>query len=256
MQQQPVLPPLILLHGFLGSSRDWKLLQQELPEDIRIITPDLPGFGTNKAPAGEKHYSLRGYMDCVLEVINSLSEKPVICGYSMGGRVALGLCKQYPELLKGVVIISSGAGIENEEERRKRRETDERLIRLAETMQPENFLTFWYNQELFSTLPLFTDMKQFIAGRKENYYLPGIAASLRFFGQGVMPYLGSSEEKIKLPALLIAGEKDIKYTASMQELKNVFATAEYKEVQGVSHALHLEKPEELATFVVSFLKNL
>ena len=37
--------PLVLVHGFLGSSKMWEPQIEYLKKEYRIITPDLPGFG-------------------------------------------------------------------------------------------------------------------------------------------------------------------------------------------------------------------
>ena len=40
--------PLVLVHGFLGSSKMWKPQIDFLKDHFRVITPDLPGFGKSK----------------------------------------------------------------------------------------------------------------------------------------------------------------------------------------------------------------
>ena len=37
--------PLVLVHGYLGSSEMWNLQKEFLSKDFRVITPALPGFG-------------------------------------------------------------------------------------------------------------------------------------------------------------------------------------------------------------------
>ena len=62
--------PLVLVHGFLGSSTMWKPQIDFFKDHFRIITPDLPGFGkSNKA---KSHNSIQSIANLL---INCLEEK-------------------------------------------------------------------------------------------------------------------------------------------------------------------------------------
>ena len=59
--------PLVLIHGFLGSSRMWELQIDFFKEYFRVITPDLPGFGkSNKA---KSHNSIQSIANLLLECL-------------------------------------------------------------------------------------------------------------------------------------------------------------------------------------------
>ena len=62
--------PLVLLHGFLGSSTMWKPQIDFFKDYFRVITPDLPGFGKSKN--AKPHNSIQSLSNLILE---SLEEK-------------------------------------------------------------------------------------------------------------------------------------------------------------------------------------
>jgi len=64
--------PLVLVHGFLCSSRMWELQINFFKNYFRVITPDLPGFGkSNKA---ESHNSIESIANLIFaEFVNSLT---------------------------------------------------------------------------------------------------------------------------------------------------------------------------------------
>ena len=78
--------PLVLVHGFLGSSTMWKPQIDFLKDHFRVITPDLPGFGKSKK--AKPHNSIQSMSNLILDC---LEEKKVskfhLLGHSMGGMV-------------------------------------------------------------------------------------------------------------------------------------------------------------------------
>lgn len=96
-------PPLILLHGGTATSSMW---QPQLPlfvQHFRVITPDFRGHGKTDNPTGEFSYRLMA--DDVVGFIQALGlTKPLICGYSDGGQVALEMGMRYPGLAAALVV--------------------------------------------------------------------------------------------------------------------------------------------------------
>ena len=61
--------PLVLVHGFLGSSEMWRLQIGFFKKDYRVIAPALPGFGKSNSIASSN------LIECMAEVILNLLEK-------------------------------------------------------------------------------------------------------------------------------------------------------------------------------------
>ena len=85
--------PLVLVHGFLGSSVMWKAQIDFFKDNFRVITPDLPGYGkSNKA---KSHNSIQSMANLLLEC---LKEKKVdrfhLLGHSMGGMIVQEMAKK------------------------------------------------------------------------------------------------------------------------------------------------------------------
>jgi 2-succinyl-6-hydroxy-2,4-cyclohexadiene-1-carboxylate synthase len=83
----------------------------------------------------------------------------------------------------------------------------------------------------------------------------GLANSLRGFGSGVMPYLGSELAKLKIPVFLITGELDDKFTLINQNLKKLSPTTKHKLITSAGHNTHLEEPKKFIEAVNSFLSR-
>lgn len=98
------LSPLVILHGGGNSiSRTWDHVAAALADHFRVIVPDLRGNGESSwAP----EYSWQLLLDDVLKLMESLGvEQAVLCGHSMGGRVAYMLASQHPERVNCLVLV-------------------------------------------------------------------------------------------------------------------------------------------------------
>lgn len=96
-------PDLVILHGLLGSSRNWQGVGRVLGERMRVAALDLRNHG------GSPWQEESGYAAMVEDVVNWLrahAPHPVILlGHSLGGKVAMALSCQYPDLVRGLVVV-------------------------------------------------------------------------------------------------------------------------------------------------------
>src|SRR5690606_38311261 len=85
-------PTLVLLHGWGVNQGVWQSIRQRLPAAVSVLTPDLPGFGvTQQFP---QPYTL----DTVCQVLaEKIPDGSAVCGWSLGGLVALALATRYPK---------------------------------------------------------------------------------------------------------------------------------------------------------------
>src|SRR5258708_7458939 len=90
--------PLVLLHAFPLDGRMWLAQKDELAGSVRVIVPDLRGFGRSAelAPA----HSMGEYADDVAALLDTLGiDRATIVGLSMGGYIALALARLHPHRL-------------------------------------------------------------------------------------------------------------------------------------------------------------
>ena len=118
------MPPtsILALHGFTGRGSDWDLLRAALPGRT-WNAPDLPGHG----PAPELPADWPAHRRAIEKACTALPEKPVLTGYSMGGRLALRAALALPGKFSALVLIGASPGLETEAERAARRESDAAL---------------------------------------------------------------------------------------------------------------------------------
>jgi 2-succinyl-6-hydroxy-2,4-cyclohexadiene-1-carboxylate synthase len=254
---EPSKKTILLLHGFTGSANDWTDVFQKIDKRFNKIALDLIGHGKSNSPTSINYYVAESLVNQIEQVINYLKlEETILLGYSMGGRVALNFALTKPDLIKGLILESSSAGIKNEKERTARQTSDEELATYIENNRLEDFAAMWLDQELFGTLRRFSNdkLKRMKEERAKNSKT-GLANSLRGFGTGVMPYLGSELSNLKIPVFLITGELDDKFTQINQSLKKSIPSTKYKLITAAGHNTHLEEPKKFIEAVNSFLSR-
>lgn len=98
--------PLLLLHGGTLTASSWRAHGQAFAQHYRVIMPDSRGHGRTRNPAGALSYRLLA--DDMVAFVQALGlDKPLICGFSDGGQIALEIGMHYPALAKALVVIGA-----------------------------------------------------------------------------------------------------------------------------------------------------
>jgi 2-succinyl-6-hydroxy-2,4-cyclohexadiene-1-carboxylate synthase len=247
---------VLFLHGFMGSSADWRDVIAALGERAFCIAVDLPGHGSSLGLPPET-YTIEGATRAVIDTLDRLEvERPTVVGYSMGGRLALFLALRYPERCAGLFLESASPGLESEEERASRRAADEEKAKRLESGDFKEFLLEWYRQPLFATLARDEALlRQTIEARRRNDPVE-LARSLRGMGVGNQPSLWGELKDLAVPALAVAGDLDERYATISSRMASISPRIEPLVIPGVGHNVRAEAPTEYAALLRRFLDRL
>jgi 2-succinyl-6-hydroxy-2,4-cyclohexadiene-1-carboxylate synthase len=236
---------VVLLHGFAGTRHAWDLVADRLhPERYRPLALDLRGHGDAR---DERPITFDGI---AADVAAAAPERFVLCGYSLGGRVALHVALAHPERVSRLVLIASTAGIEDPELREERRAADERLAADTERGTIEEFAERWSRQPLFAGTPP-AAAAHWRADLLRNDPA-ALAAVLRGIGAGVMaPLWDRLAELDSMPVTIVAGERDGRYAAIGRRLAAALPGARLLVVPGAGHGLPREAPQAVAAAIAS-----
>jgi 2-succinyl-6-hydroxy-2,4-cyclohexadiene-1-carboxylate synthase len=252
----PENPDVLCLHGFMGSAGDWQDVATAIGDRAFCIAPDLPGHG-GSLNLTQNAYTMEGTARAVVRTLDELeTRRPVIVGYSMGGRLALYLALRYPERCAGLFLESASPGLGSSGERAARRDADEEKAKWLESVDFENFLRDWYRQPLFA--PLAREealLRRTIEARRRNDPSE-LARSLRGMGTGSQPSLWEDLESLAVPALAVAGELDGKYAGISSRMASISPKVEPVMIPGVGHNAHDEAPAEYVALLGRFLDRL
>ena len=252
---QPEQPTLLMLHGFLGCKEDWQEIASALSKTHYIITADLPGHGESIEGYSESDYTMAGCSELLASLLNSLKiDKCTPIGYSMGGRLALYFALHHADRCTALILESASPGLRTEQERADRCAHDLTIANRLSTLSLELFLDEWYAQPLFETLRNAAGFDVLLSRRRHNSPT-GLALSLKQMGTGAQPSLWAQLTDIKLPVLLMTGERDTKFTHIALNMAAALPDCSTVVIENAGHTIHFEAPDRYIAEVQRFLSE-
>lgn len=186
------------------------------------------------------------------------SPKPVVVGYSMGGRVALAALCHDPHPFGTLVLEAAGLGPLDAAERSAASDRDFRNAARLRAEGIEAFMDFWEELPLFATQHALPDtVRERIRAERLSNDPEALARSFEHAGQHAMPSRSrvlEALEKSGVPVLYLAGELDRKYR-SLSEDVAALPCAEVRVISGAGHDTHLENPSEFVRCLANFLES-
>jgi 2-succinyl-6-hydroxy-2,4-cyclohexadiene-1-carboxylate synthase len=236
--------PLVLVHGFTQTQAAWEPVAARLRAHWRLLRVDLPGHGGST--------DVRAGFAEAAGLVGECGGPAAYVGYSLGGRLCLRLALDRPQLVRALVLLGASPGIADPAARAERRATDEALAAGIERDGVAAFLDRWLAGPLFATLP---PARAGLPDRLANTPA-GLAAALRLLGAGAQAPLWDRLAGLRCPTLLVAGELDGKFAALAADMAAAIGPAAHRAlVPGAGHAVHLERPAELARLLDGFLTD-
>ncbi|MGY8848419.1 MAG: pimeloyl-ACP methyl ester esterase BioH [Burkholderiales bacterium] len=97
-------PDLVLLHGWAMHSGIWERVRSQLAQHFRLHLIDLPGHGASPTPWIHGPDALKNMTEMI---VDSLPENSIVCGWSLGGQIAMKLSLDMPERINKLILIST-----------------------------------------------------------------------------------------------------------------------------------------------------
>jgi 2-succinyl-6-hydroxy-2,4-cyclohexadiene-1-carboxylate synthase len=247
-----LLPPVLWLHGFLGSCLDFEPVMLALSQRFYCVGIDLPGHGKTRVLGDESCYGMGAIALSLIQVLDRLNLSPChLLGYSMGGRVALYLAIHYPQYFRSVILESASPGLATAAERRDRLTQDHAIAHRLQTDTLETFLHHWYHQPLFDSLRHHPSYEAMLQRRRHNDPTE-LGRSLHQLGLGKQPSLWSKLQDLSLPTQLIVGEQDQKFVQIGWRMAAA-ANVKLSIIKQCGHCIHQEDPAQYALITGDFL---
>ena len=236
--------PLVLVHGFLGSSKMWKPQIDFFKYHFRVITPDLPGFGrSNKA---KSHNSIQSIANFLLD---RLAEKKIdkfhLLGHSMGGMIVQEMAKKSGGKISKLVCYSTGPKGEMPGRFETVDQSRENIKKNGLEVTAKNIAQTW-----------------FVAGEKAKYFdlciEAGKQTSIEAADNALIAIKNwdgvKNLQDIKNNTLIIWGDKDKSYNlGQVQTLEKNISDSNLVIFKGCAHNVHLEQPDQFNHTIKDFL---
>ena len=241
----------LLLHGFTGSPESWNRVVADAELDQAPLTPTLAGHGRDWHT--REVDSLESEIARLVSIASSARQPRLLCGYSMGARVALGLLTRQPQLFAAALLIGVDPGLSDDAARSQRRDADANRARSLRDDGLETFVSAW------EKLPLFASQRELpraVAANQRDIRLghdgEGLARATEVLGLAEMPDYRPAVAALDVPITLMTGSLDSKFSKIAESLAAENAHVEAEVIDGVGHNVVLEAPAA----VVAALKRI
>ena len=242
---------LLLIHGFPHDRSLWKPQLEGLGGDIRVIAPDLRGFGNSTEVPDIM--TMDAYASDLKELLDQLGvQRAVICGLSMGGYIALAFLTNHPEAVDGLILCNTRSGADDEKGRAGRYATatkvgDEGMANVAEGMVPKMMTE--------ATATLHPERRATVKDMMARQRPTAVIAALR--GMAERPDRTPMLATIKVPTLIITGSKDeLILPEESEAMAAAIPESKLVIIPDVAHLSNVEDPDAFNKTVQEFMEGL
>lgn len=243
--------PLLLIHGWGMHGGMWGDVAERLAQNFSVLAVDLPGHGYSVNSTGKEPFNPDAIVDALSE---QFSGPLTLCGWSLGGQIAMRWAMREPQQVERLVLVSSTPCFAERSD-------------WPFAMPQQTLLQFADDLERnhAATLRRFLGL-QVRGSEGERELLATLRASLASRGEPNSDALRGGLEilrdldmrgalpEIKQPALVIAGERDrLTPPQASHYLAQAMPNARAVEIKGAAHAPFLSHPDEFVKHVIDFM---
>src|ERR1700722_9972196 len=249
----PSGPPVVLIHGYTDSARDWVPLLPYLSKRYRLILVDIRGHGKSSKP--ECCYSRLDFAYDIKLLLDALGVgKADVVGHSLGSIIAQTFAEYWPERTARVVLISSTGGAPPD--RPKRGPPFDFAAEIRKPKEPIDadspFMIAWWDSPTPVDPDFLRRQRKDAAGIPLRVWLAVLDQALP--ANTTFADLQSTLPRLKAPALLIWGSQDpIMEEDVRRSLRDALPHAKVKVFDGLGHNPFWEDPRGVADVINHFL---
>jgi len=236
--------PLVLVHGFLGSSEMWEPQINFFKNYFRVIAPDLPGFGKSKEV--KSHNSIQSIANLLLKCLEEKKiDKFYLLGHSMGGMIVQEIAKKSGNKISKLICYSTGPRGEMPGRFETVDQSRDNLKKNGLEIMARNIAKTW-----------------FVKGENAKYFdiciNAGKQASIETVDNALIAFKNwngvDTLKNIKNKTLIVWGDKDKSYNLEqIKTLEKNIPNSSLIVFNNCAHNVHLEEPEKFNNAIKDFL---
>ena len=237
-----VLMDMVLIHSGVTDSGEWDDVRPLLERDHRVITPDLPGFGSTPLEPGE--HSLAD------QVLDAFDGRAVLAGTSFGGRAVLEAALAAPERVAKLVLINANPFGWSEQVQRVQEQEDALFEESRFEDAAELMARWWLVGPQRETGDVDSELYERVRSMALRGYAlqAGVDASVR--------RVEIQLEQITAPTLVVRGALDWpEVAAAAERFVRELPDAREVVVDGCAHLPTIERPDEVARVILEFVEE-
>jgi len=243
--------PVVIIPGLFGSTTNWRSFAKNLSASLPVIVIDQRNHG--RSP----HADSNSYDDMVNDLLSLIDaqiiNKAILCGHSMGGKVAMAFALKYPERVEKLAVLDI-APVTYEHSHAPYLEA------LMQIELPSLRSRAEADQALQAAIPntstrLFL-LQSLTGGPGKYHWRLNIKVLHTWMSKLVsFPHNAYIGVQSSVPAVFIYGEESDYVPGHENRVQEYFFNAHFERVAGAGHWLHADKPQEVSNILRKFVLN-
>ena len=241
--------PIIILHGLFGMLDNWQTIAKKLAEDYMVYLVDLRDHGKSEH-TDDFNYPLLA-QDIAEFLESEWIHEAYIIGHSMGGKTALQLVKDYPDLVEKLVVVDIGIkAYKGGHEIILKALSSVPITEVQSRKEVEMHLSQYISEP---GIRLFL-MKNLTRNKEGGYRWKMNLKLLINHYQEILAGI-TFDDIVDTETLFVrGGNSSYILDEDIESLTSHFEDAKVKTIADAGHWVHAEKPNELLSAIRSFLK--
>ncbi len=225
-----------------------QILQEK---NLRIITYDLRGHGQSEV--GDGQYSIELFVDDLMALLDYLKiTKTMLCGFSMGGYIALRAIERNPDRFNALILCDTMSAADSNEAKIRRANSVKTVKKEGVERYAEGFLKAVFAPQTFDAKPdIIDEIRRIILS---NSPLGICGALLAMAGRTDTT---EALAKISVPALILVGEHDaVTPPGAANAMHDRIQNSKLHLIKGAGHMSNLENAAMFNERVAEFLDGI
>lgn len=233
-------PVILLTHGYSATAQMWSGQIAALSKSHKLVLWDMRGHGQSDYPDDPALYSEEATVADMAALLDAVGAKTAIVGgLSLGGYMSLAFHATHPDRVRALLIIDTGPGFKKDEAREGWNHTARRT---AERYEKDGLG------------PLGSGSAERATARHRD--ASGLARAARGMLAQKNARVIESLPNIKVPSLVVVGEKDTPFLAASDYMAAKIPGADKAVIPGAGHAANIDNPVAFNAALEGFLGKL
>lgn len=195
-------PTIIFIHGFPLNKAMWNKQIGELKEKYRVIAYDIRGYGNSDA--GDDDFSIELFVNDLLSLMDILKiDKTILCGFSMGGYIALNAIENFPERFSALLLCDTNCTDDKPAAKEKRMRSIESIMEKGLEQYTEESL-----KKLFAPISFSKQIDEITIVREMIMKTPKQSIFKTLHALAERSETCSKLHEIRVPVLIMVGKED------------------------------------------------
>ncbi|MEE9429625.1 MAG: alpha/beta hydrolase [Melioribacteraceae bacterium] len=243
-------PSIVFVHGFPYDHTMWEKQVEALQNSYYCVTYDIRGLGNSYV--GDGQYTMEAFVWDLYSVMDELQlDKPILCGLSMGGYIALRAIEKEQNRFGSLILCDTRTEADNNEGKLKRSNAINRINVDGVEAFVNDFVPVCFHP---NTKKKNSKMYKSILANCKTQNATGVKGSLiAMLSRGDTT---KSLKNIKIPTLVLCGRKDtLTPVEIMEAMAKKIKKSKFVVVPNAGHMTPLENPNFVTKSIQSFLSK-